>query len=231
MSSRKIMRKYMFLLFFLTTYAVAQENSVESTQPSEAAEVKLDPQKVLDAVRKDLTSLTADFYQYELIESNARQEENVGMVWMSAPDKFRWHYKKPYEQLIVADGKKVWVYDEDLEQVTVKAQSNNLNPIYVILNKELSSEHYDMRYEVQDKEKHWISLTPKEPSEEVKEVWLGVVGEELQTIKMVNPFEQTLVFEFTKVKRNDEVPVELFVFTVPEGVDVIENLDNQTNEL
>ncbi|WP_395374991.1 outer membrane lipoprotein chaperone LolA [Marinicella sp. W31] len=225
------MRKIPFLFLFLSTYIVAQESQVESAGKQAQDSVKPDPQVILDGVRKDLTTLSAEFYQYELIEGNARQEENLGMVWMSSPDKFRWHYKKPYEQLIVADGEKVWVYDEDLEQVTVKAQSNNLNPIYVILNKDLSAQHYDMRYEILDKEKHWISLTPKERSEEVKEVWLGVVGEQLQTIKMINPFEQTLVFEFTKVKRNDDLPADMFVFTVPEGVDVIENQDNQTNEL
>ena len=225
------MRKYMLLLSFLATYALAQDDNTETASAQATAEVKPDPQQILDVVRQDLSTLVADFYQYELMEGNTRQEENIGMVWMAAPDKFRWHYKKPYEQLIVADGEKVWVYDEDLEQVTVKAQSNNLNPIYVILNKDLSTQHYDMRYEILDKDKHWISLTPKEPSEEVKEVWLGVVENELQTIKMINPFEQTLVFEFTKMKRNGDVPAELFVFTVPEGVDVIENHENQSNEL
>ena len=225
------MRKSLCMLFFLTTFAVAQENSVESVEKTAQPKIKPDPQAILDVVRQDLNTLTANFYQYELIEGNARQEENQGLVWMSTPDKFRWHYKQPYEQLIIADGEKVWVYDEDLEQVTVKEQSNNLNPIYVILNKELSAQHYDMRYEIQDKQKHWISLTPKQPSEEVKEVWLGVEGQQLKTIKMINPFEQTLVFEFSDVKRNSDVSADLFVFNVPEGVDVIENLDNQTNEL
>lgn len=179
-------------------------------------------QKILAEVRKNLTNMKANFYQYELMEGNQRAEENTGTVWMTKPDKFRWHYKKPYEQLIVADGKKVWVYDEDLEQVTVKPQKNDLNPIYVMLNEELSNRNYHINYEVQDKKKHWISLTPKKKSEEVKKVWLGITDNIVQTIKMVNPYDQTLVFEFSKIKRNDKFSADLFIFKVPEGVDVIQ---------
>jgi chaperone LolA len=71
--------------------------------------------------------LQAQFKQYELIEDGRKVDENSGSVWMQSPDLFRWHYKTPYEQLIVADGEQVWVYDEDLQQVTVKSQENNLS--------------------------------------------------------------------------------------------------------
>ena len=200
--------------------------SVNAQAPEQAATTQesKDPAVLLAEVRKDLLALKAEFIQYELTLDNEKLDMNSGTVWMQTPDRFRWQYKEPIEQLIVADGKQVWVYDEDLEQVTVKAQDNGLNPIYVIINDELSQQHYNIKFEVSNQNSDWLSLTPKVKSEEVKSVWLAVEEGSIQQIKVFNHFDQTMVFEFNNIEKNPEIDNELFVFTPPEGVDVIQAL-------
>jgi len=212
--------KYTLILFLLliTGYSEAVEPSVENPGDNQA-------QIILAELRDDLTSLEADFIQFELSPDGRVAEENSGMVWMQAPDYFKWHYQEPFEQLIVADGEKVWVYDEDLQQVTVKSQKNNLNPIYVIINEDLSGRYYDLAYEGQKDGLSWVRLTPKETSNEVKSVMLGIEANQLHSIRVNNQLDQTLVFEFSNVKRNPEMADNTFKFRPPEGVDVVEAID------
>ncbi|WP_162846764.1 outer membrane lipoprotein chaperone LolA [Marinicella litoralis] len=212
------------LLLFVASLplsAVADTSAEEVTQPPLVAGAK-DPMVVLAAVRADLSTLKAEFTQYELTQSNKKVDINSGTVWMATPSQFRWQYVDPIEQLIVADGSQVWVYDEDLEQVTVKQQNNNLNPIYVIINDELSQQHYDIRYVTTDKQIDWISLTPREESEDVKYVWLAVENNAISTIKVFNTYDQIMVFEFAQIEKNPDLDQQLFQFTPPEGVDVIQ---------
>jgi outer membrane lipoprotein carrier protein len=182
-------------------------------------------QTILSDLRDGLNSLQAEFMQYELTQDGRVEEENSGTVWMQAPDYFKWHYQKPFEQLIVADGQQVWVYDEDLQQVTVKSQKNNLNPIYVIINEELSTRYYDITYDGKKESLDWVKLTPKEDSNEVKYVMLGIKDKQLHNIHVNNQLGQTLVFEFSELKRNPDLEEDTFQFTPPEGVDVVEAIE------
>ncbi|MCX7544662.1 outer membrane lipoprotein chaperone LolA [Marinicella gelatinilytica] len=182
-------------------------------------------QDILSELRQDLSALQAEFKQYELSQDGHADDKNSGTVWMQAPDFFKWHYKEPFEQLIVADGEQVWVYDEDLQQVTVKPQNNNLNPIYVIINEELSTRYYHIAYEGEQQDLSWVKLTPKETSDEVKSVMLGIKNKQLHRIHVNNQLDQTLVFEFSDLKRNPTLSKDTFQFTPPEGVDVVEAIE------
>ncbi len=179
------------------------------------------PEELLATLRQDLTRVQAQFSQYESLPDGVRQDENSGEVWMASPDKFRWHYRTPVEQLIVADGEKVWIYDEDLQQVTVRQQDNELNPIYVLLDEELTQRNYNLTAEGERDGMQWVHMQPKLPSEEVKSVQLGIEGNALKVIRMTNPFDQIVVFEFKDIQRNPQLKSGLFEFSVPEGVDVI----------
>lgn len=225
------MKKLIAVICFLTfNVAHAQEAEVVTLPSNDIVQAKVnnqvDPMQLLSDVRKDLTGLKAEFLQYELIDDSEKSDFNAGQVWMQSPDKFRWHYKDPIEQLIVADGKQVWVYDEDLEQVTVKTQSNDLNPIYVIINDDKSQQHYDIKHELQSQSTDWISLTPKEANDEVKTVWLGIENSQVKQIKVVNNFGQTMVFEFNDITKNPEFESGLFEFVPPEGVDVVQAISD-----
>ncbi len=221
----------------LANYTFAQDLTVEELATKEfekditTQEAAIDPNEILAGLRKGLTGLQAEFIQYELLENNEKSDLNAGQVYMQTPAQFRWHYKDPVEQLIVADGTNVWVYDEDLEQVTVKQQNNQLNPIYVIINDQKSQQHYDIRHEAHSNGIDWISLTPKETNEEVKTVWMAVKDSMVKQIKVENQFQQTMVFEFHDIKRNPEFVADLFQFVPPEGVDVVRAIDQNSPEL
>jgi len=212
--------KYMLSLVFMFTLAQAQaeEQTTEVLQNNKA-------ENILSGLRKDLHALQAEFRQYELTVDGRVEDENSGTVWMQAPDYFKWHYQKPFEQLIVADGEQVWVYDEDLQQVTVKSQKNNLNPIYVIINEELSARYYDIAFEGEKDNLSWVKLTPKEHSDEVKSVMLGIEDNGLNRIHVNNQLDQTLVFEFSALKRNPDLDESTFHFSPPKGVDVVQAID------
>ena len=199
--------------------------SVQAQESQAQLEPQKDPMALLAGVREGLTGLQAHFTQYELVENNQKVDPNSGQVWMQVPALFRWQYVEPIEQLIVADGEKVWVYDEDLEQVTVKAQDNELNPIYVIINDEKSQQHYDIKHEMSRQDIDWISLTPKVRNEEVQTVWLAVHEQTIIQIKVVNQMGQTMVFEFSDIKKNPDMPEDMFTFVPPEGVDVVQALN------
>ncbi|KAA3640062.1 MAG: outer membrane lipoprotein carrier protein LolA [Proteobacteria bacterium] len=193
----------------------------------ETPETAVDDQaeRILSELRTDLTALQAEFKQYELTRDGRAVDENSGTVWMQAPDYFKWHYQQPFEQLIVADGDQVWVYDEDLQQVTVKSQKNNLNPIYVIINKELSSRYYNITYDGNKDHLDWVKLSPKEDSNEVKSVLLGIEDNQLRSIHVYNQLDQILVFEFSDLQRNPILAADTFKFSPPDGVDVVEAIE------
>ncbi len=220
------MNKIVMVMWLISVSMLTTAQNEQAEPQVAAVEVsQTDPLALLAGVRKDLTGLEATFVQYELAENQEQLDPNAGMVWMQSPDKFRWHYKDPIEQLIVADGENVWVYDEDLEQVTVKTQDNELNPIYVIINDEKSQQHYDIKHEAFKEGIDWVSLTPKVRNEEVKSVWLAVKQDVITQIKVHNNFGQTMVFEFTEINKNPELEAAMFQFVPPEGVDVIKAID------
>lgn len=186
---------------------------------------------ILDKVRDGLSALSASFQQYEVDANDRKSEVLTGVVWLRAPDQFKWQYQEPVPQLIMANGKQVWVYDEDLEQVTVKQQRSQQNPIYVLLNKELSEKNYQISYDQSTQSTHqfgdkqvslqWVKMTPLQSSEEVKEVYLGIRDNQLSVLKLKNQLDNVVVFEFDEVKRNPQLAQSFFTFIVPEGTDVI----------
>ncbi len=180
--------------------------------------------QLLDNVRKDLISLSADFKQYEVDPSQRMSEVSTGKMWLNAPNQFKWEYFDPAPQLIVASGQKVWIYDEDLDQVTIKQQDSTKNPIYVLLNKEMTETNYTVEKWNEDSEQvgiDWIILTPKVAGDEIKQVWLGVADNELKVLKLKNQLDNIVVFEFSNSVKNPELSEDFFTFTIPNGVDVI----------
>ncbi len=181
--------------------------------------------ELLDQVRKDLTSLAAEFEQYEIDANNNFSEKSTGKLWLNAPNQFKWQYQKPLTQLIIASGKQVWIYDEDLEQVTIKQQYSQQNPIYVLLNKKQTEKHYTISLEEKKEdsieETQWVKMIPKKPSDDVKVVWLGIDDNNLTTLKLQNQFNNLVVFNFEKIIRNPELTDDFFTFEIPKGTDVI----------
>lgn len=118
----------------------------------------------LDTFTRGLKGLDGQFSQ-RVTDANGRvKETSSGRVALATPRQFRWEYAKPYKQLIVADGKKVWVFDPDLEQVTVRAQGSEEqnSPLVALIDPALLDKKYDVSEEAAPRDGlQWLSLTPK----------------------------------------------------------------------
>ena len=142
---------------------------------------------------------------------------------MQRPGKFRWDYLEPYKQLIVSDGSKIWIYDTELEQVTVKPIESGLSDTPALL---LSGDKpLDQAFVITDLGENggleWVELMPKVSDTSFERVRLGFGKDDLQGMELVDNFGQTTRLDFTNLKRNPAVEQSLFAFTPPPGVDVI----------
>ena len=150
-------------------------------------------------------------------------EEADGEFYLSRPGKFRWDYVTPYAQQIVADGQRIWFYDEDLEQITVKNQGEALadTPAGLLSGKSMPEDAYKITAIAKDDDLQWVELTPKDEESNYQRVQLGFDDIGLQQMLMTDAFDQRTRLLFTEVKINLDLDTGRFDFTPPAGVDVV----------
>lgn len=180
----------------------------------------------LDQVRRfadGLASYRADFEQTVVDETGALVEQSRGQMVLAAPDRLRWHYREDYEQLIVADGRSIWSYDVDLEQVTVKPQSEAAadSPLYVLMEPAALERRYDLRSGGELDGLALIELTPKDRRTDFESIELGLRDDALESLSILDAFGQRTLIRFSAIERNAPVDEALFRFQPPRGVDVI----------
>lgn len=173
-------------------------------------------------------ALSAKFDQY--VYNKATQEPNLssGNIVVKSPDKFRLEYNKPYKQLYIADGKKLWSYDEDLEQVTVKDQKNLLSnsPAIVLSNPSNLESAYTVKPQGSEFNVDWFYLTPRDPDSGFDHIRLGFAGNNLFVMELYDSFGQRTQLKFREVFYNPAINAQQFSFTPPKGVDVIGETSN-----
>lgn len=177
----------------------------------------------LDDYLGHVKSMTAAFDQYVFIESTQEPEESTGTIFVLSPDKFRLNYNKPYKQVYVADGERLWSYDEDLEQVTVKKQEGLLSnsPAIILGNPSELSNAYVIQGQGKKNNIDWFHLTPKNPDSQFDHVRLGFTGKNLYVMELYDSFGQRTQLKFSKLQYNPKISADTFTFTPPDGVDVI----------
>jgi len=177
----------------------------------------------LNTFSKGLKGLDGQFSQ-QVFDARGKQKENsTGRVALSAPRMFRWEYVKPYPQLIVADGKTVWVHDPDLQQVSKRPQGvEEANSPLAIL---LDPSRLDRDFAVKDAGKtagvEWLQLTPKQADAPFKTAKLGFTKGSLAQMEYVDATGQRTKISFSGWKRNPGFAKGTFVFVPAKGVDVI----------
>jgi outer membrane lipoprotein carrier protein len=176
----------------------------------------------LDTYLKDFKTLTAHFSQTVTNEKGKVIENSEGEVYLQRPGKFRWDYRSPYEQSIIGDGKKVWIYDKDLEQVTIKPMDKVMGSTpALILGSDANIDENFKTLELGSSDGlNWIELTPKRADREYTGIKLGFDKGELRQMKLSDNFGQVTALQFSDVKRNAPVDPAKFSFTPPAGVDV-----------
>ena len=185
----------------------------------------------LNAFFSNVTSMQANFEQIIVSDSMPSVDQSKGVLYMQRPGKFRWDYKAPYEQHIVADGNKLWIYDVDLEQVVVKPLDLVLgNTPAVLLSGDASiTEKFvvttvsEMQsgLDVKTGKLALLELRPKDKEANFEKITLAFAGDNLQMMELKDAFGQLTRLTFSNLQRNPILDSKLFEFTPPAGVDVI----------
>jgi len=183
----------------------------------------------LDRFLADLSSFTATFEQQLFDEYGELLETSSGDVAIVKPGKFRWEYLEPYEQIIVSDGATLWVYDVDLEQVSVNplANDNPESPASLLVGDIDVDRHYVVTESPAVDGVVWVSLTPRGEQAQYSSVAIGFDAQGLHGMRLSDNLRQLTAITFGDIARNVEIAPELFAFTPPPGVDVLTNTGAQ----
>ncbi|QWF69960.1 outer membrane lipoprotein chaperone LolA [Methylomonas paludis] len=170
-------------------------------------------------------SFAADFQQVSLDKSGHPALTSYGKFYLSRPGKFRWNYQKPFVQDIVSNGGKVWFYDADLAQVTVKKLDDSLGstPALLLTGQVDLEEKFRLDEQGKDEELNWIRLSPKDEESGFKYIMIGLSGGQLAGMELSDNFGQLTRVYFSNIQINPKLDADLFEFTPPKGADVFGN--------
>lgn len=190
-----------------------------------ASAVQADPLETLRDFTRDAKTGRANFSQTVSAPDGLKKKTSSGSFEFARPDRFRFSYTKPFEQQIVADGRKVWLYDLDLNQVTVRAMSQALGATPASL---LAGGAMDKDFELINAQPKdgldWVQATPRQKEgATVQTLRIGFRGKTLAALEIVDAFGQRSLLQFSAVELNPKLADETFRFVPPKGVDVIES--------
>jgi outer membrane lipoprotein carrier protein len=178
---------------------------------------------LVDEFVNNIVTLDADFEQVLLDDTGAVVERTRGTLEIQRPGRFRWTYTEPYEQWLIADGLNLWSYDVDLAQVTVKPQAEALadTPAMLLGGTKGALDQFDYEGSYEEAGTTWVKLKPKNTESGFLEVQLGFAKDGLHRMVFRDNLDQTTLVALHNVTVNGPIPPERFVFSVPEGVDVV----------
>jgi len=174
----------------------------------------------------DLKTLSATFEQQVVDADGAQIQQSRGHMSLQRPNRFRWDYQQPYHQLIVGDGQQVWVYDEDLEQVTVRPLDAALGqtPALILSSDKPILDGFSVMVLGSRDGIDWLLLRPHDADATFDELRLGLVDGRLQAMELRDGLGHTTLLHFSELERNQPIDPEQFVFTPPDGVDVVRDV-------
>jgi outer membrane lipoprotein carrier protein len=170
-----------------------------------------------------LSSWSADFEQTIGDGHGNVLRSAAGHLYLQRPGKFRWDYTDPSEQLVLADGSKLWFYDKDLAQANVRDMDATLasTPAMLLSSSDPVSSQFDIAALPASEGLEWYRLTPKRSGTDFQSVKIGFSKGELAQMLLVDKLNQVTRLTFSAAKRNQQFAPDLFSFTPPPGVDVI----------
>jgi outer membrane lipoprotein carrier protein len=214
MTSKKLMQYGIVIVTMMLSFSVLATDS---------ATVKLN-----DFV-KNVVTFKANFQQTVLDTKGNVMEQAQGQFALYRPGKFRWDYKQPFPQHIVADGQYIWFYDVDLEQVTVKSQQEALadTPATLLSGNTMPEDKYLLTDIPSDDGMFWVELIPKDVDNSFQTIALAFDENSLRTMIMKDSFDQRTRLVFTQVEKNPNLAKDAFLFIPPMGVDVVGDIAEQ----
>lgn len=177
----------------------------------------------LDRFSNELETLYARFEQRVVNTDGVSEDSSSGEVWLSRPRLFRWKYGGEFPELVVADGKNIWIFDEALEQVTVKDQTQVSvdSPLTLLTDPGRLEEQFEIREVGETDEWQLLELRSKDSDTDFERILLGLHDDLLLLMVMEDAFGLRTEVKFMDIKRNPELDSSLFTFEPPESADVI----------
>lgn len=171
----------------------------------------------------DTRTAKSAFSQTVTDQNGKLRQKSEGTLAFSRPGKFRWVYQKPYEQLIVGDGNKLWIYDADLEQVTVKKLGDALgsSPAALLAGSNEIEKYFVLKDAGIQDGMEFLEAKPRDKESTFEMVRMGFAGGTLKTMELKDSFGQTTVLKFSKLEKNPSLNNSEFKFSPPKGADVI----------
>jgi len=182
-----------------------------------------DAADTLRAFIRDVNTGRAQFTQTVTSPDGAKRKTSSGSFEFSRPNRFRFAYAKPFEQLIVGDGQKVWIYDADLNQASSRRFTSALGatPAALLAGGSLDKD-FDLSPLPPKEGLEWVQANPKSNDGSFKSVRVGFRGKELAAIEIVDAFDQRSLLQFSQFSAGVSFGADAFRFTPPAGADVIE---------
>ena len=177
----------------------------------------------LERMLADARTVEAQFEQVLLDDKLQVKKETSGRFALARPGKFRWDYAAPNQQTIISDGKRLWVYDHELAQVTVKPLDGALasSPAALLGGQGKLADNFKITDVGADGALYWIELEPKVDDAEFEKVRLGLGAKFIEVMELTDAFGQLTRITLRDAKLNAALPKTTFQFVPPAGVDVV----------
>ena len=190
----------------------------------------------LNAFVNNVSSMSSEFSQVVLDKKGSKLQDVEGVMLFKRPNKFRWDYLKPYQNQIISDGDRLYMYDQDLRQVSINsiAKVGGSTPLLIIAGKNIEKYFTLKNIESQAGDESsqnikWVEAIPKEEGAGFSKVMLGLTENKLSVMKIVDAFEHITTISFRSAKYNVSLSDNDFLFKLPNGVDVVQNGGVPTN--
>jgi outer membrane lipoprotein carrier protein len=215
---RRHLRKLTSQVLLLVAFA-AQSAQAQPADDNTAARGFATLEAFLDGVR----SLTADFEQEIFDADRQLLQTDKGSLSLKRPNRFRWNYVDPTELVVAADGKQLWIYDVELEQVTVAPFDDTLgaSPAMLLSGDRNVREEFEVVDTYQDDGLDWVKLAPRGSNSDFSSVLIGFSGTAPRRLELVDGLNNVTRIALDKLDLNPELADELFELDVPDGVKVL----------
>jgi outer membrane lipoprotein carrier protein len=170
-------------------------------------------------------------FTQRLVKVDAADKSNVkvsnpstGTFQFARPGKFIWTYQKPYEQVLQADGDKLYIYDKDLNQVTIKKLGNALgsSPAAILFGSNDLEKNFTLKEGGARDGMEWLQATPKTRDTSFEQIGIGLRDGVPAAMELRDSFGQVSLLTFTRFEKNPAIADNHFKFVVPKGADVFQ---------
>jgi len=179
----------------------------------------------LNAFVNNISSMSSEFSQVVLDKKGLKLQDVEGVMLFKRPNKFRWDYLKPYQNQIISDGDRLYMYDQDLRQVSINpiAKVAGSTPLLIVAGKNIEK-YFTLKNLDDDSNQNikWVEAVPKEEGAGFSKVILGLTENKLSVMKIVDAFEHITTISFKNAKYNVNLMDNDFLFKLPSGVDVVQ---------